>query len=120
METEKATSTASTHSKVEGLEQEPQNGIDGIEASEKTNENSHAQDIDPEEPPRESLSRTRTDASDWEYVTGIKLAVVIIAVTGACFLMLLDTSIVATVSLLQCHICKIFLMSLAGNSTDHE
>jgi hypothetical protein len=94
METEKAASTASTHSRVEGSDQEPQNGI----------ENSHAQDIDPDEPPRESLTRTRTDASEWEYVTGVKLAVVIIAVTGACFLMLLDTSIVATVGLLQRHI----------------
>ena len=35
---------------------------------------------------------------EWEYVTGFKLAVVIGAVTIVCFLMMLDTSIVATVS----------------------
>ncbi len=37
-------------------------------------------------------------AEEWEYVTGIKLTVVLIAVCAACFIMLLDTSIVVTVS----------------------
>lgn len=35
---------------------------------------------------------------EWEYITGLKLVVVIIAVTAAAFLMLLDNSIVSTVS----------------------
>ena len=40
-----------------------------------------------------------TDACDeWEYITGYKLLVVIAACTMAGFLMLLDTSIIATVS----------------------
>jgi hypothetical protein len=34
-----------------------------------------------------------------EHVTGVKIMFVLTAVTGACFIMLLDTSIVATVSL---------------------
>lgn len=37
-------------------------------------------------------------AADHEYVTGVKLAVVIVSVTLVAFLILLDTSIVATVS----------------------
>lgn len=35
---------------------------------------------------------------DWEYITGLKLILVLIAITLACFLMLLDNSIIATVS----------------------
>lgn len=35
---------------------------------------------------------------EWEYVTGFKILVAIAAVTAAVFIMLLDTSIVATVS----------------------
>ena len=35
---------------------------------------------------------------EWEYITGLKLALVIAAVTLACFLMLLDNSIITTVS----------------------
>ena len=38
-----------------------------------------------------------------EYVTGIKLAVVIISVTMAAFLYMLDSSIIATVSLPRAH-----------------
>jgi len=46
-----------------------------------------------------SLQPTHTNASEdgWEYVTGMKLYLVIGMVTLACFIMLLDTSIVATV-----------------------
>jgi hypothetical protein len=36
--------------------------------------------------------------TEWEYVTGLKLVLAIIAVTLAAFLMLLDNSIIATVS----------------------
>jgi hypothetical protein len=44
------------------------------------------------------VAKVGTNESDYEYITGLKLALVIIAVTIACFLMLLDNSIVATVS----------------------
>jgi hypothetical protein len=50
------------------------------------------------ESPDKTASATPEEEEEWEYVTGIKLAVVIIAVTAACFIMLLDTSIVVTVS----------------------
>jgi len=43
-------------------------------------------------------SATTPAEEDWEYVTGIRLAVVLAACTLFGFLMLLDTSIVATVS----------------------
>lgn len=35
---------------------------------------------------------------DYEYITGLKLAVVVVAVTVVVFLMMLDTSIIGTVS----------------------
>lgn len=38
------------------------------------------------------------DEDGWEYITGVKLFLVIGLVTLACFIMLLDTSIVSTVS----------------------
>lgn len=48
----------------------------------------------PDENPKEGAK----EETDWEYVTGMKLALVIIAVVLACFLMLLDNSIISTVS----------------------
>jgi hypothetical protein len=45
---------------------------------------------------------TRTDTDEGEWVSGIKLAVIIVALTTAAFLMLLDTSIVTTVSSSSC------------------
>lgn len=41
---------------------------------------------------------TEPDSDEEEYVTGFKMVIVLVAVTAASFLMLLDTSIVATVS----------------------
>jgi hypothetical protein len=41
---------------------------------------------------------TVAEQQEWEYITGPKLFLVIGTVTLACFIMLLDTSIVATVS----------------------
>lgn len=41
---------------------------------------------------------TATGGDDWEYVTGYKLWIILSAVTLACFTMLLDTSIIVTVS----------------------
>ena len=67
----------------------------------------------PKEPPnatKEDQGSTTGDSSDlhptatkapedgWEYITGVKLFLVIGMVTLACFIMLLDTSIVSTVS----------------------
>lgn len=44
----------------------------------------------------EKVPVAATNTEEWEYVTGFKLAAVNCAVTAACFVMLLDTSIVAT------------------------
>lgn len=46
----------------------------------------------------EDAAGTRTE-KDWEYITGYKLIVVIAATTMAGFIMFLDTSIIATVSI---------------------
>jgi hypothetical protein len=48
----------------------------------------------PDTPPTEK-------EKEWEYITGLKLILVLIAVTLACFLMLLDSSILSTVSIEQ-------------------
>jgi hypothetical protein len=48
----------------------------------------------PEENPKDSVEGEK----EWEYITGLKLALVMTAVVLACFLMLLDNSIISTVS----------------------
>jgi hypothetical protein len=57
-----------------------------------------------------------------EYLTGLKLAVVVASVALSCFLMLLDNLIVSTVSRLQVSICVrvLELIRLLGNSAHHR
>jgi hypothetical protein len=61
-----------------------------------------------------------TNADEGQWVTGIKLAVINIALTMAAFLMLLDTSIVATVSVTSCVPSRMVVNGSVGSSTDHE
>lgn len=46
----------------------------------------------------ETPDQSADSAKEWEYITGLKLMVVIAAVTMTAFLVLLDNSIVTTVS----------------------
>jgi hypothetical protein len=73
-------------------------------------------------PPATPPAATKADEADWEYVTGLKLHVVIVTVTLACFIMLLDTSIVATVcAALICYIMSlVLLIEMSGYSSNHE
>lgn len=49
--------------------------------------------------PSSSILRTNKDCEeDYKYITGLKLAVVIVSVTLVAFLMMLDLSIIVTVS----------------------
>jgi len=73
-----------------------------IEAhNEPPNESDHAgkedQGSTTEDSSGPNLTPTKSE-DEWEYITGVKLYLVIGMVTLACFIMLLDTSIVATVS----------------------
>jgi hypothetical protein len=52
--------------------------------------------------PDQSPAATKIDTDEGEWVTGIKLGVIISAISTAAFLMLLDVSIVATVSVSTC------------------
>jgi hypothetical protein len=52
--------------------------------------------------PDQHSAATRTDTDEGEWVFGIKLDVIIVALTTAAFLMLLDTSVVITVSASSC------------------
>lgn len=54
------------------------------------------------ENPDQNPATAQTNVGEEEWVTGIKSAVILITLTVAAFLMLLDTSIVATVSLYSC------------------
>ena len=59
------------------------------------------QDVEIFPPKDEETSTANETASkepEWEYITGLKLILVLIAITLACFLMLLDNSIIATAS----------------------
>ena len=55
------------------------------------------------EPSGKSVQRQDSGCEDYEYVTGFKLAIVIASVTMVFFLVMLDLSIVATVS--QASVC---------------
>jgi hypothetical protein len=48
-----------------------------------------------------STSDSIAEEEEWEYVTGLKLAIIIGAITLSAFIMLLDMSIVVTVSRFQ-------------------
>jgi hypothetical protein len=70
---------------------------DRIETSEKSGDGKESQNSVPLEV---SPKGTPSNANEPDYVTGWKLLSVLIGVTGACFLMLLDIAIVATVSMI--------------------
>jgi hypothetical protein len=52
---------------------------------------------DPQDTPTKPEAHSQVTTDD-EYITGIKAILILAAVTGACFIMLLDISIIATVS----------------------
>lgn len=54
--------------------------------------------INPESLARESSSKRESGNDEYEYLTGFKLAIVLFLVTLVFFLVMLDLSIVATVS----------------------
>jgi hypothetical protein len=59
--------------------------------------------LDEAQPPSQDIATqdpttARTETNEEEWVTGLKLAVIVAAITMAAFLMLLDVSIVAAVS----------------------
>jgi hypothetical protein len=64
------------------------------DTNEKVNED--ADDVAQEDPTKEIQAD-----EEWEYVTGFKLITILGTVTLACFIMMLDTSIVVTVSCLS-------------------
>ncbi len=63
--------------------------------------------LEQEKPQRDSVSSgpppsgTLNQVDDWEYVTGFKFLMVMIVIVLACFTMLLDTSIIVTVSFID-------------------
>jgi hypothetical protein len=60
------------------------------------------------------------EAEEEEWVTGLKLAVIVAAITMAAFLMLLDVSIVATVSYFLPQLIEIFIDHLTGSPKNHQ
>jgi hypothetical protein len=69
---------------------EPNNAVQGIEPSSEVSP-------DPEKGAEGEVKPIHAVEDDYEYITGIKLFLVMAGVTLACFLMLLDTSIITTV-----------------------
>jgi hypothetical protein len=59
------------------------------------------------------------DAGEEEWLTGYKLTIIMVALTLAAFLMLLDTSIVATVGP-ESHLCSVYPLTTIGNSADYK
>lgn len=73
--------------------------------------------------PDESVETIKTADEGDEYVTGFKLAIVMLSVTLVAFLMLLDTTIIVTVSQLSMFNStdfRLLLMIGLGYSSDHH
>jgi hypothetical protein len=82
---------------------------DSLEGDEKSKtERSISPSLDPAAAePEPQLEKSDTAATEeWEYVTGFKLFAVVGVVTLACFILLLDTAIIATVSRLISRLWK--------------
>ena len=69
---------------------EPSKAVEGVEPSPEISS-------DPEKGAEGGVKPPHAVEDDHEYITGIKLVLVMVGVTLACFLMLLDTSIITTV-----------------------
>ena len=84
----------STDEEKQGVQQEVREPNTAIEAIRSDPETSS----DPEKGVDATASPAHTSDEDHEFISGIKLILVMAGVTLACFLMLLDTSIITTVS----------------------
>lgn len=86
---------------------EKQNTSDGVPVADRqpdlNGRKSHEQLSSLGELSSESAKRQDPGYQDYKYVTGFKLAIVIVSVTMVCFLVMLDLSIIATVS--QASVC---------------
>ena len=79
------------------------------------------QDAAPEDKPAEASAGQ--GAQEEEFITGFKLAIVLVAVTLVAFLMLLDTSIVATVRFLplpQFENREVLILYCAGHTSNNK
>ncbi|KAE9370273.1 putative MFS multidrug transporter [Stipitochalara longipes BDJ] len=83
MEDEKASHRDDAASVPESPEVQPQKAVDEAQSSST-------------EPPEQAPATTVTETQQEEWVTGLKLGVIVAAISMAAFLMLLDVSIVAT------------------------
>lgn len=72
------------------------------------------------ESPDDAQAVPEPKAEEEEWVTGFKLAVIVAAVTMAAFLMLLDVSIVATVSYFLSQFHEVVVDLLTGNPKNHQ
>jgi hypothetical protein len=76
------------------------------------------------ESPTETMQDDAPEDVSNDYVTGWKLVVVCVAVALACFLMLIDTMIISTVSTLHPHttlkLTLYLLFPFAGHSTHYR
>lgn len=74
----------------------------------------HGADISPEAP-------AKAEEQEFEYVTGIKLALILVSVTVVCFLMMLDMSIVTTVGGSAHRLSRSYEVNTPeGNSENHK
>ena len=64
--------------------------------------------LDPDAPSRESAEKQETEHEEQQYVTGFKFAILMVSLTLVFFLVMLDLSIITTVSEEECAGTMIF------------
>jgi hypothetical protein len=76
---------------------------------------------DPERGPESKVDPAPAVEIEYEYITGIKLILVMVAITLGCFLVLLDTSIITTVCRSLMMECQLFAdESVQGNPSNYQ
>lgn len=93
---------------------EPNTAVEGVEPSLGTSS-------DPEKGAEGKVAPQGESEEEYEYITGIKLFLVMAGVTLACFLMLLDTSIITTVCFCDSVIQRLlFAYHLQGHPSNYQ
>jgi hypothetical protein len=75
---------------------------------------------DPEKPSDGSMMAVEPSATEYEYITGIRLWLVVASVTLVCFLILLDMSIIVTVSPDASISVSNLLINMTGYPSNHQ
>lgn len=89
-------------------------------AAESDKDHDISESSDPENPSDGSTEVVEAPETEYEYITGIQLWLVVASITLVCFLMLLDMSIIVTVSFDASISASNLLINMTGYPSNHQ